>query len=107
MRDINAEYQFGKRNLSMFKFKSHEDGIFKIIDIISEGIKRPDIPLFICKNDINDSTFECHIGGTLEFQKDCLKNKTNIIGRTLYIEFGERSGISQVPFHITIVKLTN
>lgn len=100
LRNPDSEYQFGKRNLSMIKYKKATDGVFKIIDIYPEGIKRPDIPLLLCQNDINDSTFECHIGGDFDFQKKILYNKNNYIGKNVYITYGERSGISQVPFHI-------
>lgn len=100
LRDPSAYYQFGKRNSSMIKFKKSTDGKFLIKDVISEGIKRPDIPLFICKNDINDELFECHIGGSLDYQRECLKNKYDYIGKYMYVEYGERSGVNQVPFHI-------
>jgi len=105
MRDIDATYQYGKRNLSMIKYKKVTDGKFKIVNIIPEGIRRPDIPLFVCKNDINDAKFECHISDTLENQKYYLKNKTNYIGKYLFITYGERSGINKVPFHIKDVSL--
>jgi hypothetical protein len=100
LRNPDAEYQFGKRNLSMIKYKKATDGIFRIVDIKPEGIKRPDIPIFVCANDINDATFECHIGGELEFQKRILVYRQRYIGKNLYITYGERSGVNQVPFHI-------
>lgn len=100
LRDPSAYYQFGKRNSSMIKFKKSTDGKFIIKDVVPEGIKRPDIPLFICKNDINDELFECHVGGSLDYQKECLKNKYDYINKYMYVEYGERSGINQVPFHI-------
>lgn len=107
LRDPYAEYQFGKRNLSMIKYKKSTDGKFTIIDIYPEGIKRKNIPLFLCKNDINDSTFECHISGTFEYQEFILNNKNSYIGKELLIEYGERSGVNQVPFHIKSVTLIN
>ena len=69
LRNPSAEYQFGKRNSSMIKYKKTTDGIFEILDIYPEGNKRQDIPLFKCKNDINDETFECHINGTFDYQQ--------------------------------------
>lgn len=105
MRNPESEYQFGKRNAAMIKYKKHTDGIFTIIDIYPEGNKRSDLPLFKCKNDINNETFECHIGGTFEEQAEYLKNKDLYIGRELEIEFGERSGVNQLPFHIKGVRL--
>lgn len=100
LRNPNEEYQFGKRNSAMIKYKKSTDGKFKIVDIKPEGIKRPDIPLFVCKNDINDAEFECHIGGTFEYQKSMLKDKDRYIGKYMYVEYGERSGVNQLPFHI-------
>lgn len=105
MRNPYADYQFGKRNLSMIKFKKSTDGIFEILDIYPEGNKRSDLPLFKCKNDINDATFECHIGGSFEYQSKFLYNKEKYIGQKLVVEFGERSGVNQLPFHIKTVSL--
>ena len=84
----------------MIKYKKSTDGIFEVIDIKSEGIKRPDIPLLVCKNDINDSTFEIHIGGTQDYQKSILKAKNHYIGKKVFVEYGERSGVNQLPWHI-------
>lgn len=104
LRDIDGEYQFGKRNHTMLKYKRATDGKFLIKDIIPEGIKRPDIPLFICKNDINDAEFEVHISSSLDKQRYIFKNKEHYLGKYLYIEYGERSGVNQVPFHVKKVK---
>lgn len=104
LRDPDKEYQIGKRNSSMIKFKDIMEGSFKIIDIYPEGISR-NIPLFLCKNDINNETFEVHINGTLKDQEKYLYSKDKFIGKTLYITFGERSGVSRVPFHVKTVHL--
>ena len=105
LRNPLMDYQFGKRNLSMIKFKKSTDGIFQILDIYPEGTKRMDIPLLKCKNDINNATFECHIGGNFEYQNHILRNAKQYIGKFLDIEFGERSGVNQLPFHIKTVRL--
>lgn len=102
MRNPNVEYQYGKRNLSMIKYKKSTDGVFTIVDIYPEGIKRNNIPLFLLKNDINDATFEVHIGGSQEYQSSFLNEdvKRKTIGKQMYVEYGERSGVNQVPFHV-------
>lgn len=105
MRDPGKTYQYGKRNLSMIKYKKHTDGKFLILAIYPEGVKRPDIPLIACKNDINDETFEVHIGGTLDYQRQFLKDKEKYIGKYLNVEYGERSGVKQTPFHVKRVEL--
>ena len=106
MRNPESEYQFGKRNMSMLKYKKATDGKFLIVDVYPEGEKR-DIPLFKLKNDINDATFEVHINGSFEYQKLFLDDRVreNTIGKYMYVEFGERSGINQVPFHCKAVRL--
>lgn len=100
LRKWDSEYQYGKRNLSMIKYKKSTDGKFTIVDIYPEGIKRTNIPLFKCKNDVNDSYFECHVGGSHNYQEFILKNKEKYIGKQMYVEYGERSGVEQLPFHI-------
>lgn len=100
MRNPDKEYQYGTRNLSMIKFKKSTDGKFIIKDIYPESAKRPDVPIFLLKNDINDAEFEVHLGGSMEYQAFVLKNKNCYIGELMYVEYGERSGINKVPFHV-------
>lgn len=100
VRDNAANYQFGgRRNMSMMKYKRIEDGHFTIIDIVPEGIKRSNLPKFICRNDINDELFECTINKPQDVQEAILLNKNNFIGKAMLVEYRERSGIKQVPFH--------
>ena len=105
LRNPNAEYQFGKRNSSMIKYKKSTDGKFQIVDIYPEGNKRSDLPILLLKNDINNATFETHINGSFDYQRNILKNKDLYIGTYVFVEYGERSGVEAVPFHIKTVKL--
>ena len=98
LRNPYSEYQFGKRNQAMFKFKKIDDGKFVIVDITSEH-KRSDLPLFVCRNDINDELFECSINKPQDVQRKILINKDKYIGKYMHIEFRNRSGVNQVPFH--------
>ena len=100
IRDSKADYQFGgKRNNSMLKFKKIEDGKFLIVDIVPEGIKRRNLPKFICRNDINDELFECTINKKQDIQEEYLINKDKYIGKYIKVEYRARSGVKQVPFH--------
>lgn len=109
IRKSDAEYQFGgRRNNSMLKFKKKEDGLFTIIDIVQEGIKRSNLGKFVLKNDINNELFECTYNAPHNAQEEILVNKDKYIGHyKALVEFRERSGISQVPFHAKCVKLVN
>lgn len=98
LRNPNAEYQYGKRNQAMFKFKKIDDGKFIIVDIKQEH-KRSDLPLFVLRNDINDELFECSINKPQDIQREMLANKDKYIGKYMLVEFRNRSGVNQVPFH--------
>lgn len=103
LRDYDAEYQFGKRNLSMLKYKKIYDGWFEIVDIQPQS-KKDNLPLFILKNDINSETFECTINASHDMQEYFLANKKDFIGQEAFVEYRERSGVKEVPFHAKIIK---
>ena len=107
IRDVSKDYGFGgARSNRMLKFKKIEDGYFKIIDIVPEG-KRVNLPKFICRNDINDEMFECTINLPQSDQEVYLINKTNYIGKSMLVEYRERSGVKMVPFHAKGIKVVN
>lgn len=106
IREKSAEYQFGgRRNNSMLKFKKKEDGLFTIVDIVPEGTKRSNLGKFVLKNDINDELFECTYNAPHSSQEEILANKAKYIGKCALVEYRERSGISQVPFHAKAIKI--
>ena len=106
IRKADAEYQFGgKRNNSMLKFKKKEDGLFTIVDIVPEGTKRSNLGKFVLKNDINDELFECTYNAPHSSQEEILINKNKYIGKKVLVEFRERSGQLQVPFHAKAIKI--
>lgn len=106
IRKDDAEYQFGgRRNNSMLKFKKKEDGLFIILNIVPEGRKRVNLGKFVLKNDINDETFECTYNAPHSVQEEILINKEKYIGKNVLVEFRERAGVKQVPFHAKGIKI--
>lgn len=104
LRNPNVDYQYGRRRVGyMEKFKSKTDGKFLIVDIQSE--QKRNLPIITCRNDINDETFETRFSYSHAQQEEILRNKKDYIGKYVFITFGERSGIAQVPFHIKEVYL--
>lgn len=102
-----SEYAFGKRTVkAMYKFKKKEDGLFTIRDIVPEG-KRTNLPKFVCQNDLNDEYFECTINQSQNVQETYIINKDKYIGKKLLVEFRERSGIKEVPFHAKGIKIVD
>ena len=106
IRKDDVEYQFGgRRNNSMLKFKKKLDGLFTIIDVIPEGTKRSHLGKFILKNDINEETFDCSYNATHKQQEEILINKHNYIGKKAFVEYRERSGVKQCPFHARVTRI--
>lgn len=102
LRNPNAEYAFGKRNSSMFKYKKKEDGLFEIVNIKED---KRGLPIYVLKNDINSEYFECTINLPQDAQRNQLAIKKLLIGKKGLVEFRERSGVKQVPFHAKLIKI--
>lgn len=102
LRNAETNYQYGRRRANyMEKFKDAAEGDFIILDIYKE--KKRDLPILLCKNDINDEKFETRLSISHIVQQEVLFDSQSYIGRTVHIEYGERSGVSRVPFHIKTV----
>lgn len=104
VRDISSAYQFGARNLAMLKYKRVDDAKFKIVDVVPEGI-RTTLCKLVLRNDINDELFECTLNFDHSRQEYILKNKEKYIGKYASVEFRERSGRLNVPFHAKAVDI--
>lgn len=102
LRNPHAEYQFGKRNTSMFKYKKVLDGMFKIVDIRED---KRGLPVYTLKNDLNDEYFESTINISQAAQKAQLQMRNELIGKFALVEYRERSGVKQVPFHAKMIKV--
>lgn len=99
LRNPDVDYQYGRRRANhMEKFKDTAEGDFVIIDIYKE--EKRDLPILLCRNDINNETFETRLSSPHSSQQYVLFHKRCFIGRTVHINYGERSGITRVPFHI-------
>lgn len=102
LRNAKTNYQYGRRRANyMEKFKDAAEGDFIILDIYKE--KKRDLPILLCKNDINDEKFETRLSTSHIVQQEVLFDSQSYIGRTVHIEYGERSGVARVPVHIKTV----
>lgn len=106
IRDVNSAYQFGARNLAMLKYKRVDDAKFKIVDVVPEGV-RTNLCKLVLRNDINDELFECTLNFDHSRQEYILKNKENYIGKYATVEFRERSGKLNLPFHAKAINIIN
>lgn len=113
IRDINAEYKFGSRPMTMRKLKAFkglepQDKEFLIVDVVQKnqsiiaGTTRTYIAV-VCKNDINDETFDVTPEGNEEERLEYLNNKDKYIGKYATVKYYERSGVANVPFHANLI----
>lgn len=104
LRNPSADYQYGRRRVGyMEKFKSATDGKFLIVDIYKEP--KRELPIILCQNDVNTAKFETRLSATHEYQQTILRDKHLYIGKYLFVEFGERSGVEKVPMHVKKTKI--
>lgn len=102
LRNPDMDYQYGRRRANyMEKFKDAAEGDFIILDIYKE--QKRNLPIILCKNDINDEKFETRLSVPHSMQEYVLFHYRAFIRRTVHIEYGERSGVTRVPFHIKTV----
>ncbi len=106
IRDTNAAYQFGARNLAMLKYKRVDDAKFKIVDVVPEGV-RTNLCKFVLRNDINDKEFECTGNFDHSRQEYILKHKEDYIGKYAIVAFRERSGVNDLPFHAKVININD
>lgn len=106
VRDVSSAYQFGARNLAMLKYKRVDDAKFKIVDVVPEGV-RTTLCKLVLRNDINDELFECTLNFDHSRQEYILKNKEKYIGKYATVEFRERSGKLNLPFHAKAININN
>ena len=102
VRNPNAEYAFGKRNSSMFKYKKVYDGYFTIVNIQAD---KRGLPIFTLQNDINSECFNSTINVSQKAQELYVNNPELFINKKALVEYRERSGVKEVPFHAKIIKV--
>ena len=90
----------------MLKYKRVDDGKFKIVDVVPEGV-RTNLCKFVLRNDINDELFECTGNFDHSRQEYILKHKEEYIGKYAFVAFFERSGVNDLPFHAKVININN
>lgn len=102
LRNPTAEYAFGKRNSSMFKYKKKLDGLFSIVDVKED---KRGLPIFTLQNDINSEYFECTINLPQDKQRNLMAMGKLLVGKKGLVEYRERSGVKEVPFHAKLIMI--
>lgn len=99
IRDINAPYFFGRRTVSLLKYKKMLSEEFKIIDIIESD--NDEAPRFVC--DLNNgNSVTVRLKGDKEQNLTYLRNKEEYIGRWLTINFQTKTSTGSLQFPVGI-----
>lgn len=121
IRSKDSQYQFGYRPVTMMKAKRWEEGEFLCLDITTDVItkeirgelKTTEYAKFICKNDLNDETFEVKPTSVHNNVIDetmtspyILSHKDEFIGKMLSIKFYERTD-KKIPFNANVFGVRN
>ena len=86
----------------MFKYKKKLDGLFSIVDVKED---KRGLPIFTLQNDINSEYFECTINLPQDKQRNLMAMGKLLVGKKGLVEYRERSGVKEVPFHAKLITI--
>lgn len=104
LRNWGGGYRYNYRSYDVQKLKNWQDSEFKVIDAKSRvyvnsgtGEKTTIVDVFVCRNNLNDNTFEVVPRGDIATKAEYWTNKEKYIGERLMVRYLERSddGIPQ------------
>ena len=105
LRPKDKEYAFGHRPSFNRKLKRFIDAEFEVLDIVEYGTRGQKVGFgckFICRNDMNNLSFEAVPKGDYEQRLEYIDNKHLYIGKKATIKFYERT-INNLPFHGNVI----
>ena len=102
VRNLHAEYQFGKRSWDLAKIKFKNVEVCTITDITPKP-NEPETGIFHMRTASGDS-FKGNPTGGFETRRDYLDNKYSYIGRLAKVTYFEKD-IGNVPSHITNIEI--
>src|SRR5271170_376655 len=102
LRNLGGEYRFGYRSYDVFKHKNFQDSEFLVVDMTQRtyslnGVDTVIVDCCICRNNLNDKTFEVVPKGDIATKAEFWTNREKYIGSRLMVRYLERSddGIPQ------------
>lgn len=99
VRDIQAQYFFGRRTSSLLKYKRMHSAEFEIVDIIPS--KQDNAPRFICALD-DGKTVTVRLVGDKDDNMKYFNDKESFIGSYLTIKFQKRTKKGSLQFPVGI-----
>lgn len=88
LRDPAGVYIWGYRSNALVKVKSWQTAEFEVLGYKEGKGKMKGKVIFVCKNDLNDKTFDCVPRKPMAIREQYFKDGDKYIGRMYTVEFG-------------------
>ena len=99
IRDINSQYYFGRRSVSLLKYKKMQTEEFQIVDILESD--NDEAPRFVC--DLrNGNEVTVRLKGDKEENLKYLNNKETYIGKWLTIKYQIKTVTGSLQFPVGV-----
>lgn len=85
IRNLDGMYEFGFRSNNLIKFKKFDDSEFEITDVVEATGRDAGTAVFVCKCD--GGTFNVKPQGTREIRAEYYKNRKNLIGKLVTVQY--------------------
>ena len=96
LRHPEGIYQFGYRSNDLLKVKKFQDAEFEVVGFKEGEGKMEGHVIFVCKNDVNDETFDVVPKATMDERKQMYESGNNFIGKKYTVKFFDRTD-AKVP----------
>lgn len=95
-------YEWGARSRNLLKWKSFDDGEFKVVAVNPGQGKLSKAGIFTCENDTTQAYFDVVMAATIEEREEHLTNQNKYIGKMLTVKhFGRTNdGLPRFPVGI-------
>ncbi len=90
-RSPKGLYLWGHRSYDLLKVKTFEDHEFEVIGAKEGTGSMAGKAIWICRNDINDETFECNMACSMEQKAEYWRDREQYMGRKLTVKHKGRT----------------
>ena len=103
LRGLSGTYRWGYRSSELLKVKRFLDGEFEVIGATDGVGKMAGHIRWTCRNDVTDGTFNCTMKCPMPERRRYYLERKHYIGRTLTVQFFERTDDEIPRFPIGVV----
>lgn len=102
LRGAEGAYLWGYRSAHLLKVKQFQDAEFRVVGATDGRGKMEGHVIWICRNDVNDLTFECQMKVPMAERRRMYEEQNSYIGKLLTVRFFDRTDDSLPHFGVGI-----